>query len=342
MPARSEKRWHPLLQQWVIIAEASAARPWSGAIANIDQSPTPHHDPACYLCPRVRRANGQTNPDYEGAFAFDNDFPSLSFDTDASVPATDGLIHLAAAQGRCRVLCWSHRHDATLATLTGQQMHDVARLWQDEYQSLSRDPRIAQVAIFENKGIEIGVSNLHPHGQIYATDFVTDVGTRLRKSQADFARENADRYLLGELLNQAIASQTNIVETLQYWTVLVPFCARFAYETWIVPHRHVRSVGELSNEEIEELAACYQRQARRYDQLFQRSAPNITLLHNAPTDQHEDNVHWCFHLVFQPPLRDPRRVKFLAGFESGSNNIINPLKPETAAEHLRSIVLDNN
>jgi len=338
MPAITEKRWHPLLEQWVIISETSAARPWSGAMANSAENSVPRHDPDCYLCPRVNRASGVTNPDYQGAFAFDNDFPSLSSDAPATTES-DELIRRTSAHGYCRVLCWSHRHDATLATVTDHEMIDVAQLWRSEYLRLAKDPRIAQVAIFENKGVEIGVSNLHPHGQIYATDFVTELATRLRQSQAKFATDNPDNYLIGALLNHAHDSKQLIVESNRYWSVIVPFCARFAYETWIVPHRHVQSIGDLSSPELEELALCYQRQTQRYDRLFQRSSPNVTLLHNAPVDQHDDNRHWCFYLAFQPPLRDPQRMKFLGGFESGSNNIINPLCPENAADELRSIAV---
>ena len=72
-----------------------------------------------------------------------------------------------------------------------------------------------------------------------------------------------------------------------------------------------------------------------YDLLFERSSPNVTLLHNAPCDDHEGNRDWCFHIAMQPPLRDPEKLKYLAGFESGSANIINPVPPEVAASQLR-------
>lgn len=218
-------------------------------------------------------------------------------------------------------------------------MQSVAALWQSEYSELSNDPHIAQVSIFENKGIEIGVSNLHPHGQIYATDFVTDVALRMRAAQSQYANENTGKSLLAELLQTAQQSELLIVEKNNHCTVLVPACARFSYEVWIVPHRQLQSIDLMSDEERDEFALACQRQVRRYDALFRRSAPNVTLLHNAPTDNHPDNAHWHFHLCFQPPLRDPKRMKYLAGFESGSGNIINPLQPETAAAELRETAI---
>ena len=350
-----QRRWQPLLGQWAIISARSAARPWSGALATGAAEDKPAHDPGCYLCPRVTRANGTSNPDYRGAFAFDNDFPSLSFDAPGAATGPTRSARpapamrraaTAPAHGRCRVLCWSERHDATIASLDREALDGVARLWRDEYRALAADPRIANVLIFENKGTEIGVSNLHPHGQIYATDFVTDTATRMRDAQAGYARERDGASLLQDMLRGETVQGTRgpdgaadslVVERGTHFSLIVPWAARFAYETWIVPHRHVASVGEMDEDELAELARLYQRQVRRYDVLFSRSAPNVTLLHNAPCDEHADNAHWCFHLAFHPPLREPDKMKFLAGFESGANNIVNPVQPEHAAARLREV-----
>lgn len=343
MAGNWERRWQPLLEQWVLVSARTAARPWSGAMATGVTQANSKHDPDCYLCPRVVRANGDTNPDYNGAYAFDNDFPSLSFE--APVQASDNtdnpLTLTAPAHGLNRVLCWSQEHNATLASLSAEHMRSVVALWKTEYETLREVDGIANVLIFENKGKETGVSNLHPHGQIYATSFVTDTATRMRNSQASYSSKHEGASLLQDMLAQAHTQQYLIVEAGSYFSVIVPYAARFAYETWIVPHRLVASLADMHSEELDELAALYQRQARRYDLLFKRSAPNITLLHNAPCDKHSDeaakNLTWCFHLAFQPPLRDAEKLKFLAGFESGSNNIVNPVQPETAADVLRHI-----
>lgn len=341
MSGNWQRRWHPLLLQWVLISARSAARPWSGAMATAGKQQSSSHDPDCYLCPRVTRANGQVNPDYQGAYAFDNDFPSLSFDapSDAASASENELHRTGPAHGECRVLCWSERHDATLASISQKEMRAVTRLWQSEYRTLSARKGIENVLIFENKGVEIGVSNLHPHGQIYATSFVTDTANRMREAQATHAREHTGESLLQSLLHDPHTQSELMVEKNSLFSVIVPFAARFAYETWIVPNRHVSSLADMTDAELDELADIYQRQVKRYDLLFQRSAPNITLLHNAPCDDaHQaDNLHWCFHLAFQPPLRDPEKLKFLAGFESGSNNIVNPVQPEQAAQQLRQI-----
>lgn len=331
-----ERRWQPLLGQWVIVSAASAARPWSGATSGSGTAAKPAHDPGCYLCPRVVRANGTANPDYRGAFAFDNDFPSLSFEA-PDARSDDPLARTAPAHGRCRVLVWSERHDATLASLDDAGIGAAVRLWRDEYRTLAAEDGIANVLVFENKGVEIGVSNLHPHGQIYATSFVTETAARMRESQAGYAREHGGASLVQDLRTHPHVQAELIVAANEHFTVMVPFAARFPYETWIVPNRPMTSLVEASEAELDALARLYRAQVRRYDGLFAREAPNVTLVHQAPTDDHPDNAHWCAHVAFHPPLRNPTTMKFLAGFESGAGNIVNPVRPEGAAAALRAV-----
>lgn len=353
-----ERRWHALLEQWVIIAANSAARPWSGIVSNKVSDDRPAFDEGCYLCPGVTRANGTVNPDYTGTFAINNDFPSLALDApmprSAASPNTnsdtklnvnsdtnkDELRIRAPALGVCRVLCWSEKHNITMTQLSPDDMLGVVRLWQHEFISLSREPDIHQVLIFENKGVETGASNLHPHGQVYGYPFVSDNATRMRRAQDNYAAKHPERSLLGDMQSHRNADDL-IVEKSSHWTVMVPFAARFSYETWVVPHRRVATMAELSDIELKDLAVTYQRQAMRYDALFKRPAPNITLVHNAPCDSDDPavNRHWHFHIAMQPPLRDPEKLKYLAGAEAGTNNIINPLQPEHAAMQLRECIV---
>ena len=346
-----ERRWHALLEQWVVIAANSAVRPWSGIISDNKAETRPAFDKNCYLCPGVTRANGTVNPDYLGTYAIDNDFPSLALhapdpnarpatstekNADTSNTNTDVLTRRASATGVCRVLCWSEKHNVTMADLSAEGMRSVVDLWQTEFTNLRDNPAIKQVLIFENKGVETGASNLHPHGQVYGYPFVSDNAQRMRRAQNNYAQTHPGRGLLTDMLKQAQREEL-LVEASTHWSVIVPFAARFSYETWVIPHRRVADLSELTDDELTDLAQTYQRQAQRYDVLFKRPAPNITLIHNAPCDSEDAsaNQHWHFHIAMQPPLRDPEKLKYLAGAEAGTNNIINPLQPEHAALQLR-------
>ena len=332
-----ERRWHPLLSQWVIIAATTGNRPWNGAVvggSDIKEA-TPQHDPSCYLCPGNTRSNGTVNPNYTGPFAFDNDYASFSpeaprFSSDESSP----LMRRDSNQGRCRVLCWTEDHSQTLASVSVNTMRSVAKLWQDEYNTLSQEGDIEQILIFENKGQEIGVSNPHPHGQIYATGFVGDTFMRLRQSQSGWAKKHNTTLLLDLVARPEYQETLKIAEN-DHCIAIIPYFARFAYECWIIPKQAAQHIGQLNDATLYDLAELYQQMAKTYNVLFQRESPNISLIYNAPCDGHADNANWQLHIVMQPPLREPDKLKYLAGYESGSANIVNPVQPEIAADSLR-------
>ena len=169
MKKKSFKRWNPLLGEWVIFAPTTAVRPWSGStVTKTKADKLPSFDSNCYLCPGVKRASGFTNPDYENVYVFDNDYASFSLDYICE--EKDSINY--SAQGKCRVICFSPNHNLTLAEMSLDGIKTVLYEFCRQYKELSLVPEIKNVMIFENKGIVIGVSNPHPHGQLYATDFV--------------------------------------------------------------------------------------------------------------------------------------------------------------------------
>ena len=71
-----------------------------------------------------------------------------------------------------RVVCYSPKHNMTLAELPADEIAALLDAWREQYLELGARPEVRHVLIFENKGEVVGVSNPHPHGQIYATNFV--------------------------------------------------------------------------------------------------------------------------------------------------------------------------
>lgn len=345
MTVSNELRWHPLLSQWVLVAISTASRPWSGQLSKADRRPAPAFDPGCYLCPGVTRSSGERNPAYPSVWAFDNDYASLNIDDAAdsdNAPITtpsvadQRVLQLSRpAIGICRVICWSPHHDKTFADLDEKAMQQVVRFCADQYRTLSARPEISAILIFENKGAEVGASNPHPHGQLYASGFVPDYARRMRDSQAAWARQHDGRSMLQALLKLDVYQQELLVHRGSGFSIIVPWFARYAYETWIVPHRPLEHMARLSANEMADLAECLQIQATSYNAFFECNAPSMLHFHNAPCDGHASNRHWCFHVAALPPLRDRDRMKFMAGWETGSNNITNPVAPAQAAGQLR-------
>lgn len=322
-----------MLQEWVILAAVTSHRPWSGETIKPIAVEEPVFDPGCYLCPGVVRASGVKNPDYKGPWAFTNDFASFSFDA-PDVSNDSKFQKVRPVHGTCRVICYTPRHNVTLAQLPIEEVEAVVRLWKNEYETLSQHEKIKNVLIFENKGKVIGVSNPHPHGQIYATNFVPRIVERQRSSFAEYYRENGT-HLLEDLLQEELQYGKRIVYENDHFVAFVPFFARFVYETYIVPRKQVPSIAALSEIQLKALAEIHKVILSKFDRLYQMSFPNITMLQNAPCDDSPENALFHFHIEFYPPLRDPDKMKYLAGFESGGGNIINPVMPDEAAQRLR-------
>ncbi|MFN8206543.1 MAG: galactose-1-phosphate uridylyltransferase [Bacteroidales bacterium] len=330
-----ERRWHPLLQEWVILAATTADRPWSGAVIEAKSNDEPVHDPGCYLCPGVTRASGEKNPDYVKTFAFTNDFASFSLDA-PDVHSDEIFERTEPVHGTCRVICFSPLHNITMAELGQEEIEDIYSVWRQEYENLSAESRIRHVLIFENKGKVIGVSNPHPHGQIYATGFVPRIAERQLESFSEYYKRHR-RHLLSDILEREISQRKRVVLENEYFVAFIPFFARFVFETYIVPRRHVSRITDLSPEEMIALASIHRQLIIRFDNLYNISFPNITMLQNAPTEGNSNNDLFHFHVEFYPPMRAPDKLKYLAGFESGGGNIINPVMPETAAAMLREV-----
>ena len=72
--SRPHRRRNILTNEWVLVSPHRTQRPWQGNQEEIAEEIANTYDPDCYLCPGNQRANGETNPEYQGVFVFDNDF----------------------------------------------------------------------------------------------------------------------------------------------------------------------------------------------------------------------------------------------------------------------------
>lgn len=331
----SMKRWHPYLGEWVIIAPVTSGRPWSGVVVGPPQEDLPAFDPACYLCPGVQRAGGEVNPEYTDVFIFDNDFPSLALEYGAAANTRAHADDMPAL-GKCRVVCFSPNHNTTLPEMETSQVHTVLTALVGEFRDLSSIPVIKNVMIFENRGKVIGVSNPHPHGQIYSTDFVPRIPWTMYSNALVYRREKG-ACIFCTVLEEELRDDSRIICQNDHFVAYVPSFARHTYEVHIMPRRHVSFMTELTTGELASLAALYHEVLIRYDNLFRMPFPNITVFQNAPCGDDIDPEPYHFHLEFYPPLRSPDKLKYMAGFESGGGNIINPSLPRESAQALRTV-----
>jgi UDPglucose--hexose-1-phosphate uridylyltransferase len=335
MPSSPHRRFNPLTREWVLVSPHRTERPWQGQTEPNEQESSQPHDPDCYLCPGNVRAGGARNPSYSQTFVFDNDFAALQPDPPPSQLDIEGRGILVAQteSGICRVVCFSPRHDLTLSRMSPSEIRALVDTWIQEFQSLARNPGINYVQIFENRGLMMGCSNPHPHGQIWATSTIPN---EPRKEQAAFAayQKQHGTCLLCDYIRIEEASGDRFVCGNEHFLAVVPFWAVWPYEILVLSKRHVADIGALDEEGRSKLADILKGITSRFDSLFQVSCPYSMGFHQRPTDelQHEE---WHFHAHFFPPLlRSASIRKFMVGFEMlGSPQ--RDITPEYAAEKLR-------
>lgn len=331
------RRYNPLTESWVLVSPHRANRPWQGQVEKPVSEVRLVHDPDCYLCPGNTRAGGLKTPDYQHVYVFDNDFSALLPDLPdtAALADTDAsFFQIKPERGITRVICFSPRHDVTMADMTTPEIRKVVDAWITEYQQLGALDFIQYVQIFENKGAIMGCSNPHPHGQIWAQASIPDEPLKKQHAQLKYWQQHSAT-LLSDYLAAETAKTERILFENEGFVALVPFWAVWPFEAMIVPKRPMARITELSEAEKTDLADAYRQLAVLYDRLFQTSFPYSAGIHQAPTDG-QPHPEWHFHLVFYPPLlRSAKVKKFMVGYEM----LANPqrdITPERAAEMLRA------
>ncbi len=327
------RRYNPLSGEWVLVSPQRVTRPWQGKEEARRKQVTPAHDPQCYLCPGNKRAGGARNPAYTGPFVFTNDFPALLPDSAGIQGYERGLLQSTSVSGTCRVVCFSPRHDLTLAEMDADAIRAVIDCWVEQTSALGRTYRWVQV--FENKGEIMGCSNPHPHGQIWALDALPSEAEKEDRNQRAYW-EQAKHVLLLDYLEQELESRERVVAENEAWVVLVPYWAIWPFETLVVPRRHVLRLPDLVEKQRDLLARILKELLMRYDALFDVSFPYSMGWHAAPFTK-ESNDHWQLHAHFYPPLlRSASVKKFMVGFEMLAE-AQRDLTAEVAAGRLREM-----
>src|SRR5690606_39441086 len=61
-------RLNILTGEKVLVSPHRSKRPWQGQVEDLTTDQRPAYDPACYLCPGNKRADGTVNAQYEDSF----------------------------------------------------------------------------------------------------------------------------------------------------------------------------------------------------------------------------------------------------------------------------------
>ncbi|MEG3439543.1 galactose-1-phosphate uridylyltransferase [Pannus brasiliensis CCIBt3594] len=323
MSANPHFRWHPLRGEWVAYASHRQGRTFL---------PPPEYNP---LGPTVDPAFPTELPEgkYDVA-VFENRFPSMTL---AARDAPASIVETLPAKGVCEVVVFTRDARASIATLSIDHLDLLLQVWGDRTRELGSRPEIEYVLPFENKGVEVGVTLHHPHGQIYAYPFVPPVPARMLEQQARFYREKG-KGLLADLIAREIADGQRVIYQDDGAIAFVPVCARYPYEVWIAPIEPVATFEDLSPSQRRGLARALKTVTLKYDGLWNRSFPYLMAWFSAPTDG-KAYPHAHLHAQFYPPYRTSDRLKYLAGTELAGGMFANDSIPEEKARELQEVAV---
>ncbi len=306
----SHRRWHPLRREWVVYSAHRQSRTYK----------PPAND--CPFCPMA--TDGEIPVKDFSIAVFDNRFSSFQLNAPKPEQVPDLDLPVDSAAGNCEVIVYSSDHHASMGTLSQERRELLVRVWGDRIAKLMADiPAVQFVMPFENRGEEAGVTLHHPHGQIYAFSFLPPVTENL---VATF-REGYDFSALA-------SKKTYVVSETDSAAAIVPPFARFPYEVWVIPKRFRPNPQALGGQEIADCAHLLGKVANTYDRFFGRVCPYVMIVYAAPRGMEE---FFPFHIQFQPLLRAPQKMKFIAGCEVGAGTFLVDILPEVAAQNLRDV-----
>lgn len=318
----SHLRWHPLRGEWVAYASHRQHRTFL---------PPPEWNPLAPMTDPAVPTELPAGP-WEAA-VFENLFPTLS---GRAGPPPPSIVETRPGHGACEVVVFTQDPSTSLGRLPLDRVALVLDVWADRCEELGRRDDVAYVFPFENRGVEVGVTLHHPHGQIYAYPFVPPVAARELEQQAAF-HEREGRGLLQDLLERELDDgERRVIYRGRHAVALVPVCARYPYEVWIAPLRAAPALPDLTAEERLDVARALKTVLLKYDALWQRPFPYILVVHQAPTDgRPHPEAH--VHIEIYPAYRMPGRLKYLAGSEVGAGVFTADTLPEEKARELQAV-----
>jgi UDPglucose--hexose-1-phosphate uridylyltransferase len=318
----SHLRWHPLRGEWVAYA---------GHRQNRTFLPPPEYNP---LAPSRDPQHPTEVPEGPWDVAvFDNLFPAL---TPLAHDPPGTIVDTRPGKGACEVVVFTQDAKTTLGRLPLPHLELLVDVWAQRYEELGAREDVEYVFPFENRGVEVGVTLHHPHGQIYAYPFVPPIPARELAEQRAYFDAHGRGLLEDHLGAEERAGPQRFVYTGEHVVALVPVCARYPYEVWIAPRRGAASIADLTREERADFARALKTVLLKYDGLWQKPFPYIMVFHQAPTDgAPHPEAH--VHVEFYPAYRMPNRLKFLAGSETGAGVFTADTLPDEKAAELRSV-----
>lgn len=314
----AELRYNPMLNDWIMVA------------SNRQERPAMPKD-WCPFCP----GSGKVPEEGYDVFCYDNDFPVMTQEFSQLTGNEGGQFEAKSMYGKCEVILYHPNHTITLPELPVDHIRKLVDLWTTRFTTLAQDKEIKYILIFENRGAEAGVTMPHPHGQLYAFNWLPkNIATELESSKKYYEKEG--HCLTCDLLAAEKSAQSRMVLENDGFAVYVPYYTAYPYGTYVVAKEHVGSLADFTDSQKDQLADILKKITGTYDALFNKLFPYMMVMHQVPVNTEEDaNPYYHFHIEFFPPLRGENVQYFRASCETGAGAYCNATSPEEKADDLR-------
>lgn len=331
MSKQSEIRLDRITNQWVIYSRARAKRPHDLRRESGPARELPGHDENCPFCPGNEDHLGgiihETPSDNEYGWltrVIPNKYPALK--PEGSAERSNHNLRVSMdGYGRHEVIIESPWHDKDLASMDLVELQAVLDTYYLRYLAHAQADHSMMTIIFRNHGTRAGTSLIHPHSQVVTTPVVPAM-IRLREAEAQRYWDRLGRCVCCDILAEELELGSRLLRQTEHFAAFVPFAARVPMEMWLLPKRHTADFGDVTSQELRDLANLLSDLLGRLHRLM--DDPDYNLVINASASHHHGEPHLHWYLSIRP------RLTTMAGFEIGSGMNINPSLPEDDAQFL--------
>ncbi|MFH0867822.1 MAG: galactose-1-phosphate uridylyltransferase [Candidatus Woesearchaeota archaeon] len=246
---------------------------------------------------------------------FPNKFPAVELKGNAKLNTKNSFFREGNAYGSHEVIAETNSHKKQLADLSIEHIKELLDVYALRIKALSKLKNIKYVTVFKNKGPLAGTSLVHAHTQVAALslrpeDVMDEVKAAKKFKKCPYCK----------IIKLESKSKRKITETKRI-IAFAPYASRFNFEAWLFPKRHVKSITDMHDDEMYNMASVLKKILLKLKKL---NASYNFFLHYAPDG---NDLH--FHIEITP------RFGKWAGFEYSTGAVINSVMPEDAARFYR-------
>ncbi len=302
-----------ILDRYVIISEGRGKRPvqFREEIGEVD-------DKICDFCPGNENLTPKEIAHIGTPWKIrvsPNKFPAVAEVGNANIRTDNIFYTFADAYGSHEVVIETNDHKKQLWDLSKEDVVDILGVYRQRINELSQHKNTKYVLIFKNHGKKGGTSLVHSHTQLTSFSFIPPF---IQEKITAAKKFTYCPYC--EIIQREKDSHRRCFENNSF-IAFAPYASRFNFEIWVLPKHHLTSMNDFDDTKMHDLADLMKQILAKLKQL--KCSYNY-FIHYSPAGE---NLHFMVEIC--------PRIATWAGFELGSNIIINSVSPEMAARFYR-------